>query len=65
MSQYNSVARAGKLSVPEHMRSHMSFFQHGAKLQILEENIGGDPNRIKVRIEGRELNLDKRFVVNS
>ncbi len=63
MTQYNAVARAGKLSVPEHMRAHMSFFQHGTKLQILEDNINGNPNRVKVLIDNREFDLEKRFVV--
>lgn len=65
MTQHNAVARTGKLSVPEHMRSHMTFFQHGAKLQILEENVGGNPNRVKVQIQGHELDIEKRFVDES
>ena len=62
MNQHNAVARPGKLSIPEHMRVNTQFFQHGDKLQILEENVGGDPSRVRVLIGGRELNLDRRFI---
>ena len=65
MTQYNAVARSGRLSVPKHMRNHMAFLQHGTRLQILEDNVDGNPNRVKVRIDGQELNLEKRFVEES
>ena len=65
MIQYNTSARAGRLFVPEHLRGNMSYLQDGAKLQILEYNVNGDPNRVMVRIDGQELELDKRFVIES
>ena len=60
-----TVVRAGKLEIPEHLRRYGSFFQHGAKLQILADGPGGDTSRVQVLLEGRELALEKRFVIET
>jgi len=63
--QNNDSGRTGKLFIPEHLRRAGSFFQHGATLQILDDHVDGDPQRIRVSLNGRELALEKRFVVES
>ncbi len=65
MNQTSVVTRTGTLSIPEHLRRPGSFFQHGAKVQILEDPAANDPRRVKIRLDGYETNMEKKFVVES
>jgi hypothetical protein len=56
-----TVIGTGKVDLPIHLRGR-SILEHGAQVEVLQHNPGGDPQKVRIRCRGREYDVEKRYV---
>ena len=61
-STSNQRTMKARLFIPEDVRRPGSPFRYGALVDVIDWHPPNNPGRVKVRIDGCEINMEKRFI---